>query len=87
MLKIVEAALERAERRPDQVLNSGSGESWMKGGGLGEDMLACGSCQGGRWQAFGLPVVTWQRNRKTAVSVAHALEILALVSFSKNPLS
>lgn len=43
---------------------------------------------GGRpWRTFGLPVVIWQRNRKTAVSVARALEILALVSFGKNPLS
>lgn len=44
MLKIAGAALERAERRLDKVLNSGSGESWMKEAGLGEDMLACGSC-------------------------------------------
>lgn len=59
----------------------------MKGGGLDEDMLARGSRPGGGWQVFGLPVVIWQRNRKTDVNVARALEILALVSFSKNSLS
>lgn len=49
-------------------------------------MLVCGLCRGGGWQAFGLLVI-WQRNRKTAVSVAHGLEIVALVSFIRNPLS
>ena len=93
MLKTAGVAGERAERRADKVLNAGRGEPLN--GGLGEDMLACRSSWawsgGGSLEGLrGLLVYLLSFGRetgKTLLSAVHAFKSVALISFSRNPLS
>lgn len=88
MLKNVGVELEKGERMLDKVFNSGNVENPRWGEDWARTCLPAGHAEG--WKALenmGCLLSFGRETRRAAVSAAHTLKSLALVSFSKSPLS